>query len=657
MQDNYFIQRARRAIDQAQYISFDIFDTLLVRPYVSPKDLFLHLEEHYACAGFRQERVAAERRARTLNPNKQDIIFDDIYAEIKLQFQPFKQAELDLERQVLTANPEMKLLWQYARQQQKKILICTDMYLPRAVLVDVLARNGFADFDALYISGELAKTKKTGALFQHVLTDLNITAQQILHIGDNPKGDFKVPKALGIECLLYPQVLQQYRQVEKKADLYAQSHQSLGQSMILALNAWQWHQQRFSTTDNPSYWQALGYAYAGPLAYSFAHWIAQQAQRQNIGQVLFVARDGYLLQKAFEQIAPQMKHHYVYAPRFLNLICRLDYDPAQPEQAQAIAEYYQSQYAEIEMQARSFNFDQVQAHAQFIQQHFELFQHYARQEMQQYQHYLAGFIADESLAIVDTKTIAFSSQKFIQAALNRKVQGFYWSTLLPHQTNSFDYHEFIQNPQQTKDSHIFTHNWKFVEMMLSSPEAPIQGVSADGQAIYKSHLHPFDHQLAHNHQQISAGAMAFFADLKRIYGDYRIDIAARDVVSWVNLFCLHPSKHDIQQMSQIEMAADIAHQDYQPLFSVQTPLSAWLKQPKQTFNLLKRAQWRTPAQSLVLNLYRPLKLTKAKSSFMQLAFLPYLTRQVLQLSLRLTPQYTLYFQVGNHQHNHRQQHK
>lgn len=651
MQDNNFIQRARRAIDQAQYISFDIFDTLLVRPYVSPKDLFLHLEEHYACAGFRQERVAAERRARILNPNKQDIIFDDIYVEINPQFQSFKQAEIDLERQVLTANPEMHVLWQFARQQQKRILICTDMYLPRAVLVDVLARNGFADFDALYISGELGKTKKTGALFQHVLTDLNITAQQILHIGDNPKGDFKVPKALGIECLLYPQVLQQYRQVEKKADLYAHSHQSLGQSMILALNAWQWHQRRFSKTDSPTYWQALGYAYAGPLAYGYTHWIAQQAQRQNIGKVLFVARDGYLLQKAFEQIAPQIKHHYVYAPRFLNLICRLDYDVGQPKQAQAIVEYFQMHYTEIDVQARQFNFDHIQAYVSFIQQHLGLFQHYAKLEMQQYQNYLGGFIGNETLAIVDSKTIAFSSQKFIQTALNRKVQGFYWSTLLPDQTHTFDYHEFIPNLQQHKDSNIFTYNWKFVEMMLSSPEAPIQGVSEDGQAIYKSDTHSFDQQLAYNHQQISAGASVFFNDLKRIYGDYRIDFTARDLVSWVNLFCLYPTKQDIQQMSQIEMAADIAHQDYQPLFSVQTSFGAWVKNPKQTFNLIKRAQWRTPTQIWMLNLFRPLKLTKRKSNFLQLAFLPYLSRRILQLSLGLTRHYTVYLQVGNHEEN------
>lgn len=73
MQDNDFIQRACKAVEDAKVVSFDIFDTLLLRPYVSPKDLFLHVEEQYGCVGFRDERVDAERRCREKNNNLQDI--------------------------------------------------------------------------------------------------------------------------------------------------------------------------------------------------------------------------------------------------------------------------------------------------------------------------------------------------------------------------------------------------------------------------------------------------------------------------------------------------------------------------------------------------------------------------------------------------------
>ena len=35
----------KRQISQAKIVSFDIFDTLLVRPYVKPTDLFKHMEK------------------------------------------------------------------------------------------------------------------------------------------------------------------------------------------------------------------------------------------------------------------------------------------------------------------------------------------------------------------------------------------------------------------------------------------------------------------------------------------------------------------------------------------------------------------------------------------------------------------------------------
>ena len=34
-------------IEKAKIVSFDIFDTLLLRPYAKPVDLFLHLEKLY----------------------------------------------------------------------------------------------------------------------------------------------------------------------------------------------------------------------------------------------------------------------------------------------------------------------------------------------------------------------------------------------------------------------------------------------------------------------------------------------------------------------------------------------------------------------------------------------------------------------------------
>lgn len=39
-----FLDKIKPLVNAHRVISFDIFDTLLIRPYVRPADLFLHLE-------------------------------------------------------------------------------------------------------------------------------------------------------------------------------------------------------------------------------------------------------------------------------------------------------------------------------------------------------------------------------------------------------------------------------------------------------------------------------------------------------------------------------------------------------------------------------------------------------------------------------------
>lgn len=49
-----------KRIDEVSVVSFDIFDTLLLRPYIKPEDLFLHIEKIYGRSGFAEQRMNAE---------------------------------------------------------------------------------------------------------------------------------------------------------------------------------------------------------------------------------------------------------------------------------------------------------------------------------------------------------------------------------------------------------------------------------------------------------------------------------------------------------------------------------------------------------------------------------------------------------------------
>ena len=205
------LSRIKEEIKKSKIISFDIFDTLLLRPYVCPTDVFLHIEKIYKRPFFRVLRQEAEHNARRQAAGVEDISFDDIYEQIDEVFKPLQKTELEFEEMVLRANPELKQVYDYAREQNKQIIIASDMYLPDDFLAKVLRKNGFDGFDRLYVSGNIGKTKGSGNLYRRILADFpEVSARDILHIGDNKKADCKVPQSLGIRTVYYQQLIKRY---------------------------------------------------------------------------------------------------------------------------------------------------------------------------------------------------------------------------------------------------------------------------------------------------------------------------------------------------------------------------------------------------------------------------------------------------------------
>lgn len=647
MFDESFVNMAKKQMKFVDVVSFDIFDTLLLRPYLSPRDLFLHIEKEYALNGFLVARRSAEQAARRVYPEKEDITFDDIYEKIEEKFKVAKQIELDWELRILLQNPEMKLVWDYAKQQGKKIIVTSDMYLPNQFLKNVLIKNGFDDFENLYVSSDFGKTKKTGALFQHVLSELNIVPEKILHIGDNKKGDFKTPKRLGLNCVLYKQVTEQFLKENKRAPFFLEyQSKNLGNSILLSLLALRWQKEKLGLFPY-RYWENIGYGYAAPLAYGYTRWIEGAASLLNLDHLLFVARDGYLLQKVFASFNEEIKHSYIYAPRLLNLTCRLDYDIKNTQQIKAILDFFSEKYPEVKKMKgfKDINYQENGHH--FIQDNIKTFEKYAKKEMDLYQSYVSKKISgSNNIAVIDTKTIAFTSQKLLEQIVGTPLTGLYWSTILDEKIKQFKYLEFIPNNLSTFDHKVFSHNWKFIEMLLSSPEYPIKGVNQSGEAVYDMNPSEEELRLKQIFNDIEHGVDSFLQDTKQIFGHANLYFEGSSLINWINAFCELPTRDDIINMSNIYQAVDVAHKEYNPLFSVKITLDEFIKHPVSSLKLIKKAFWKTPTQSLLLSVFKPVKAKYQKKEFIKIALFPHLQHQYLVFWMKLFKNMHLNFIVG-----------
>ncbi|MGN0917127.1 MAG: HAD family hydrolase [Candidatus Enterousia sp.] len=624
----------KSAIKHVDIVSFDIFDTLLVRPYRRPTDLFLHMERVYKIPFFAIARTTAEYQCRQ-NTSREDITLDDIYNEIAPEFRAMKEKELAWEKMVLRPNPEMRKIWDIARGMGKRIIITSDMYLPSEFIERVLHKNGFGDYNKLYVSGDIGKTKCTGTLFDMIIRDTGVAPKRILHIGDNKKSDYKKPRSRGMRAYLYPQITQTYiKNNPHIAKFNRKTNYDLGAGILISIMAIRDKLRQINKT-NENYWNTIGYKYGGPVIYGYTRFIQRTAIEQNTDHIIFVARDGYTLQRIFNTFDNKIGNSYVYAPRFLNLICRMDYNREDIKQSGAIIDYFCEKYPEINKLRNTATLTKWRDYHGFIQSNIDKFSVYAKTEFDNYRKYLMQKInSAKSVLIIDTITARFSSQKLIQDILGTPTHAIYWSVIKYAYEGIYGYTEFIKN--DNPDGFSFTKNWNFMEFLMTAPEYPIKNMKPNGEPIYDSNPSESEKIRKQIYPYISDGAINFANDIKKLFGGNDIYLNGCVLVEYINAFVDYPTRHDRIQMQQIAHAYDSAHSDYIPLFSAKMPMQKIFKQPSKCLNIAKNIIWRSPLQTLAVCLCAPLKIHMRGIKQIQILLFPKLKHRYLTIKLRLS---------------------
>lgn len=284
-------------------VSFDIFDTLLVRNFICPEDVF-KLVEMVGIAvlgdkarGFCEQRKKAAQRANACAGDG-GASYEEIYkclegfSETDVEF--FQKKELEIERCGLERNSKVYPLYSWCRTQNKKIIAISDMYLPSDFLNDVLQKNGIL-CDEVYVSCEEKCSKRTGILYRKIKEKNRVCKHdKIVHIGDSWKSDFIQAQKNGFAVLHV-----------KKRKFY-QKHSILG-GMIEA------HLENYKGS---TYFSDLGYKVLGPILYGYCLWLYKDIKEKNIQQIFFLSRDGKIMKQSFQAIyGDEIETEYICVSR------------------------------------------------------------------------------------------------------------------------------------------------------------------------------------------------------------------------------------------------------------------------------------------------------------------------------------------------------
>ena len=550
----------KASIDRHKIISFDIFGTLLLRPYAKPTDLFFHLEKIEEIEGFATERINAEQRARKLHTDVEDITIDEIYAEIADKYKNLKQKEMDLECQVLQPNPEIKEIFEYAKEQKKQIIVISDMYLPENFLSGVLKKKGYIGIKKIYVSGKYGKCKDSGNLYKKVLSELCLDSREVLHIGDNKFADKIIAEKEGISAVLYPKAIDRLLTKNVRAKKFYEKYpNNLVASIILGMLT--------LTNKSENYWQDFGYKYAGPVIFGFMQWLEQQLKKDKISEVMFVARDGYTLEKVFNLINDKdFRTHYFYAPRSVNLAVNLNYElncKLGEKQGltglRSLLNYYKQKEEFLHN-----NIPQINTSAEgvaFIKENKDLFDKLAEKEKKAYAGYLEQFnIKDKKIALVDSCSLLLSAQKTLSSVLSdKKIKGYYFFTWENSQKD-FDGYETTAYESSHIDKFV---DWNIMELFMTAPTPPAERIEK-GKVVFKK-ISQHEAKRIEIYPDLSQGAIDFAQKYLEVFGKYNINFICENLIDWVNILCLIPTENDKKHFIDLYHAGDQEHTDWIPL--------------------------------------------------------------------------------------------
>ena len=298
-----------KRIQSSDIVSFDIFDTLLMRKTLYPTDVFEFVEkkakrEKLQFINFAKIRINAEKRC---NLKQVPSIFD-IYEEMAREnnlskdiCQKYMDLEFEMEKKLLCVREDMLDIFQEAKEK-KEVYLISDMYWPNEYLEDILFSLGIEGYKKLYVSCEYGKTKASG-LFTHYIKE--IQGKKYLHIGDNYEVDFLMAQRNGIEAY---HIFSAYEMLRKSEDCILLKHENkmnlsaryMVGRFIAKVYSSPFVFETLRSKEGIEDGRTFGYVYLAPIITQYMLWLSENVDKED-SVILFSSRDGYLLKVLYDE--------------------------------------------------------------------------------------------------------------------------------------------------------------------------------------------------------------------------------------------------------------------------------------------------------------------------------------------------------------------
>lgn len=310
-------------IDRNDVISIDLFDTLIMRNTLFGTDILemakLRLEEMgIVFADFPRKRLDSEKfLSRTGAPTLEEI-YSYMISEYGLRgISAHELSRLEWEADYGTVVPRKELcsLIAQAYGRGKEVYIVSDTYYTRDELEKMLEKCGIDFYTDIYASCE-HHTGKAQALYKKLGSRLR--GRSCVHIGDDAFADVECARRDGLEaCLVYSGIdlFEASGYLGMKDDISSLSDRIKAGMFVAGMfnSPFQFEASDRKISVRSSH--DIGYLLFAPMITDFVIWFREQVLMYNLKNVLFCARDGYLIKRMYDRLCGDYSSVYLLTSR------------------------------------------------------------------------------------------------------------------------------------------------------------------------------------------------------------------------------------------------------------------------------------------------------------------------------------------------------
>lgn len=481
-------------LTNADVISTDLFDTLIMRQTMFTTDIYEIVNEKLCNIGVEIEDFALKRQdcEKSLSKNAAPVL-KDIYAYMIKKYsidsctaEELSEIEWMVEKDYVVKRREICEVFSELAAAGKDIYIVSDSYYKKEQIEELLRICDINFYKDIIVSCEY-NTGKTQQLFG-VLKHMTV-GDKYVHVGDDILADIDSAEKFGIKGIHIYSAVELLEKVgylnllDKSNGLSERIR--IGMMISRLFNSpFQFERDDRKITVCDAY--DIGYIFIAPIVSDFILWMHKEMKTIERADIWFCARDGYLIQKMYEELVGRKTGKYFLTSRKAALRAGVE----TKDDIKYIEEMYFSGSLSEQIKER-FGITVSDERETLMDYSDEILDN-ADVCRKQYGAYI------EALDIKDGNIVFFdfvargTCQMFMSRLISNHLKGVYFLRLEGNQIkdNNLDIISFYDMAE--RDGSVVFANYYFLETLLTSPMPSLVGFDDNGRPQYAKEVRSED---------------------------------------------------------------------------------------------------------------------------------------------------------------------